>query len=78
MKNKEVQNEFKNLMKQEKLDIFSIEDLMINKVQKYKDELTKDVEEGLRNLVDEGEIIVKKNKSGKIVDIISTTKEKKN
>jgi len=71
-------NDFIDLRKNEKLDIFSIEDILIKNIDEYKKELHQHIEELLQEQVDENSIIIKKNKNGEIVDIISVTKEKKN
>ena len=70
-------NDFINLDKNGKLDIFSIEDLMLKNIEEYKEFVHHHLEELLQKAVDENKIIVKKNKNGKITDIISVTKEKK-
>lgn len=69
---------FINLIKTDKLDISDIEDLLIENIEEYKIQLHHHIEELLQCKVDEGKLIVKKNKNGKITDIISVTKEKKN
>lgn len=46
-------------------------------VEEYKIQLHQHIEELLQREVDENRLIVKKNKNGKITDIISVTKEKK-
>lgn len=71
-------NEFVKLRKDDKLDIFSIEDLLVKNIDEYKKELHQHIEELLQKQVDENKIIIKKNKNGKIMDIISVTKEKQN
>ena len=71
-------NEFVRLRKDDKLDIFSIEDLLVKNIDEYKKELHQHIEELLQKQVDENKIIIKKNKNGKIMDIISVTKEKQN
>lgn len=71
-------NEFIKLRNDDKLDIFSIEDLLVKNIDEYKKELHHHIEELLQKQVDENKIIIKKNKNGEIVDIISATKEKKN
>ena len=77
MKENGFESEFVELVKSDKLDIFSIEDLMLDRIEKYKEHLNVQLEELLQRKINEGELIVKKNKNGKIVDIISITKAKK-
>lgn len=74
----DLDKDFIELDKNEKLDIFSIEDLMIKNIEEYKELVHRHLENLLQKAVDENKIIVKKNKNGKIMDIISVTKEKKN
>ena len=74
----DLDKDFINLEKTGKLDIFSIEDLMIKNVEEYKELIHHHLEELLQREVDENRLIIKKNKNGKITDIISVTKEKKN
>lgn len=71
-------NDFINLAKEDTLDISDIEDLLIKNIEEYKVQLHQHIEELLQQQVDENKIIVKKNKNGGIMDIISVTKEKKN
>ena len=73
----DLDKDFINLEKTGKLDIFSIEDLMIKNVEEYKELIHHHLEELLQREVDENRLIIKKNKNGKITDIISVTKEKK-
>lgn len=70
--------EFIELDQKEKLNISSIEDLIIKNITEYKQFLQNHIEELLQQKIDENKIIIKKNKNGKIVDIISVTKGKKN
>ena len=73
----DLDNEFIDLVKNDKLNISSIEDLMIKNIDEYKILIHHHLEELLQREVDENRIIIKKNKNGKITDIISVTKEKK-
>jgi len=70
--------DFSELKNNDKLNIFSIEDILIKNIDEYKKELHHHIEELLQKQVDENKIIIKKNKNGEIVDIISVIKEKKN
>lgn len=74
----DLDNDFIGLRNNDKLNIFSIEDILIKNIDEYKKELHNHIEELLQEQINENNIIVKKNKNGKIVDIISVTKEKKN
>jgi len=73
-----IDNEIMKLDNEESLDIFSIENLLIENIENYKKELHHHIEELLQNKINENRIIIKKNKNGEIVDIIYVTKEKKN
>ena len=73
-----IDNEIMKLDNEESLDIFSIENLLIENIENYKKELHHHIEELLQNKINENRIIIKKNKNGKIADIIYVTKEKKN
>lgn len=74
----DLDNDFIGLRNNNKLNIFSIEDILIKNIDEYKKELHNHIEELLQEQINENNIIVKKNKNGKITDIISVTKEKKN
>lgn len=71
-------DDFIDLDKNGKLDIFSIEELAVKSIDEYKELIHHHIEELLQKAVDENKIIIKKNRNGKIIDIISVTKEKKN
>lgn len=71
-------DDFNDLDKNGKLDIFSIEELAVKSIDEYKELIHHHIEELLQKAVDENKIIIKKNRNGKIIDIISVTKEKKN
>ncbi len=73
-----IDKEIVNLDNDGNLDIFSIENLLVQNIESYKKELHKHVEDVLQNKINENNIIIKKNKNGEIVDIIYGTKEKKN
>jgi hypothetical protein len=73
-----IDKEIVNLDNDGNLDIFSIENLLVQNIENYKKELHKHVEDVLQNKINENNIIIKKNKNGEIVDIIYGTKEKKN
>ena len=73
-----IDKEIVNLDNDGNLDIFSIENILVQNIESYKKELHKHVEDVLQNKINENNIIIKKNKNGEIVDIIYGTKEKKN
>ena len=74
---KDLDKEFSNLAKDNKLNISAIEELAIKNIDDYKDFINRHIEELIKQRVEEKKLIVKKNKNGKIVDIISVTKEEK-
>lgn len=53
-------NEFKNLTKQDKMPISSIEELMLKNIENYKNELLTHTEELLLKNVNEADLITKK------------------
>lgn len=55
-----IDNEITNLDNEGNLDIFSIENLLINNIESYKKELHKHVEDVLQNKINENNIIIKK------------------
>ena len=73
-----IDSEIMKLDNEENLDIFSIENLLVENIENYKKELHQHIEKLLQNKINENRIIIKKNKNGEIVDIIYVTKEKKN
>lgn len=58
-------NQFKNLISEEKLDISSLENLIVDNLENYRNLLNNHVEELLSNNIDEKKLISKKNKNGK-------------
>lgn len=66
---KDLDDMFDNLVLEEKLNIDSIEQLMLTEIEDYKKELRLHIEELLSNKVDEKKLINKKNKSGKKKDL---------
>lgn len=79
MKNKNINldKKFADLIQDNTLDINTIEDLALSSINEYKQYVHQHIEELLQTMVDENKLIVKKNKNGKIVDIVSVTREKK-
>lgn len=59
-------DEFVDLKKNDKLNIFSIEDLLIKNIDEYKKELHYHIEELLQQQVDENKIIIKKTRMAKL------------
>ena len=64
-----IDNEFKNLVKKEKLNINTIEDIMLKDIDDYKVQLQHHIEELLASEIDEKNLVAKKNKNGKKKDI---------
>ena len=72
MKNNEfknLDNDFKKLSRNEKMDISIIEDLMLDNIENYKTRLKVHIEELLSEQINEKDLIVKKNKNGKKKDL---------
>lgn len=61
-KKDEYKNKFKKLAKENKANISNIEDLMIENIEEYKQELLKCTEDLLINCVNEKELISKKKR----------------
>lgn len=57
------------LIDNNELNIGSIEDLMINSINNYKNELINHVEELLSQHINEKDLVTKKNKNGKKKDL---------
>lgn len=64
MKNKNfnLDEEFTSLIRENKLDINTIEDLALNSINEYKKIVHQHIEELLQKMVDENKLIVKKTK----------------
>lgn len=60
---------FDELVSKEKLNIDSLETIMINSIQDYEKELKRHAEELLITHVNEKDLIVKKNENGKKKDL---------
>lgn len=65
---KDLDKDFKKLVKEEKLNIGSLEELMIENIENYKRELAIHIEDLLSSEVNEKDLISKKNKNGKKKD----------
>jgi hypothetical protein len=63
-----ITKQFDNLVKEEKLNINSIEELMLNDIENYKELQKEHIEKLIQSHVDEKELISKKNKNGKKKD----------
>ena len=57
--------QFDKLAKEEKLNIDSIEELMVKDIEEYKELQKEHIEKLLQNNINEKELITKKNKNGK-------------
>ena len=57
--------QFDELSKEEKLNINSIEELMVRDIEQYKELQKEHIEKLLQNNINEKELITKKNKNGK-------------
>ena len=56
-----IDNEFKNLIKKENLNINTIEDIMLKDIDDYKFQLQHHIEELLASEIDEKNLVAKKN-----------------
>lgn len=61
-------SDFDQLVSEEKMNINSLEDIMINSVNEFEKELRIHAEELLKSHIDEQKLISKKNKNGKKKD----------
>lgn len=64
-KKEEYKIKFKKLVKENKINISSIEDLMLTNVEEYKQELVKCTEDLLMECINEKELVSKKKSNGK-------------
>ena len=67
---KKFEQEFDKLVQQDKMNINTLENLMIDNIDEYKKELIKHTEDLLGCRIDEKQLISKKNKNGKRKDTI--------
>ena len=65
----ELTKTFDNLVKEEKLDINAVEDLMLIDIENYKEKQRKHIEYLLKEHINEKELISKKNKNGRKEDL---------
>lgn len=66
---KDLTEKFDLLIKEEKLNINTIEDIMIENIENYKKKVENHIEGLLKNHINEKELISKKNRNGKKKDI---------
>ncbi len=66
---KKLDVEFKDLVSKERLNINSLEDLMLDNIEEHKAKLKVHIEELLLNEINEKKLISKKNKNGKKKDL---------
>lgn len=75
---KELDDNFDMLISSNNLTMDKIEDIAINNIDAYKQIINNHIENLIFHKVDEKELISKKNKNGKNLDINLKTKEGKN
>ena len=75
---KELDDNFDMLISSNSLTMDKIEDIAINNIDAYKQIINNHIENLIFHKVDEKELISKKNKNGKNLDINLKTKEGKN
>ena len=66
----ELTEKFDNLVKNDKLDVNAVEELMLDDIENYKKRQKNQIEYLLQNHINEKELINKKNESGKKEDTI--------
>ena len=77
MKKSNVENKFTTYVKEGKLNISTIEDIMLEDLENYKEELITHIEELLLNKIDEKDLISKKKITGMIEELKLKIKEPK-
>lgn len=65
----EFTSQFDKLVSEQKLNMNSLEELMSNNIEDYKNDLRNQTEKILLSHIDEKEIIFKKNRNGRKKDI---------
>lgn len=65
----EFDNDFNELLKDNKLNISKIEDLAINNIEEYRQIINKHIEELMLSKINEKNLIFKKNENGKKKDM---------
>ncbi len=69
MKNNNVENKFTTFVNEGKLNISTIEDIMLEDLENYKEELITHIEELLLSKIDEKDLISKKKITGMIKEL---------
>ena len=69
MKKSNVENKFTTYVNEGKLNINTIEDIMLEDLENYKEELITHIEELLLNKIDEKDLISKKKITGMIKEL---------
>ena len=69
MKKSNVENKFTTYVNEGKLNINTIEDIMLEDLENYKEELISHIEELLLNKIDEKDLISKKKITGMIKEL---------
>ena len=69
MKNNNVENKFITCVNEGKLNISTIEDIMLEDIENYKEELIAHIEELLLKKIDEKDLISKKKITGMIKEL---------
>ena len=77
MKKNNLENKFTTYVNEGKLNISTIEDIMLEDLENYKEELIKHTEELLLNKIDEKDLISKKKITGMIKELRLRIKEPK-
>ena len=74
MEKDNVETKLKKYVKEEKLNISTIEDIMLEDLENYKEELIRHTEELLLKTIDEKDLISKKKITGMIKELRSKIK----
>ena len=77
MKKNNLENKFTTYVNEGKLNISTIEDIMLEDLENYKEELINHIEELLLNKIDEKDLISKKKITGMIKELRLRIKEPK-
>lgn len=77
MKKNNLENKFTTYVNEGKLNISTIEDIMLEDLENYKEELINHIEELLLNKIDEEDLISKKKITGMIKELRLRIKEPK-
>ena len=77
MKKNNVENKFTTYVNEGKLNISTIEDIMLEDLENYKEELINHIEELLLNKINEKDLISKKKITGMIKELRLRIKEPK-